>query len=321
MLRVSLLASLCIVVGTWQEVGAAPTPKDAMVLRVLVLTGAPTREYQFLRSFLLREQEKKRVEVHFHLQPGPGDRDRVDSPETGLLAQFPDRLKADQDKPDEKSLALETYDVLIAVDPDWMKLREAQRKLVAQWVGQGGGMIVLAGPIHTFDLSRPATREPLKAIEALYPVKLDDIRLNERDAQKAWRLHFGKTTREMPFLKLNPEGQGPLAGWEEFFRGENKVEGENDKPLAHGFYSIYPVRSVKAGARVLATFADPTAAISDKKEQPYLVAWAHEKGQVFYISSGEIWRLRQFREAYYERFWMELIRFVSHGGGEVKKEE
>jgi hypothetical protein len=320
-LRISLLAGLCVLVGTWQESQAAPAPKEFQPLRVLLLAAAPTREFQFLRSLLVREQEKKRIDVRVYLQGKAKQNKKANHPvDVGQLGSFPEKLKAKDDKLDDKYTALGTFDVLIAIDPDWSDLTKEQRELIVEWVNQGGGLIVIAGPIHTFHLARSGAKDSLKMIEALYPVKLDDVRLldKDRETQKAWRLHFGKVTKEMTFLKLDPEAVGLLAGWEEFFTGEKKAE--KDKALLHGFYTIYPVKSVKPEATVLATFSDPAAAISDKEEQPFLVAWAHNKGQVFYISSGEIWRLRQSREAFYNRFWIELIRFVSHGAGAVKKE-
>ena len=172
-----------------------------MPVRVLVLAGAPTREYQFVRTLLFREQEKKRFEVRIFSQNGAG----LLTEEHDLLARFPDRLEATGDK----YAALGTYDVLVAFDPDWTKLSADQRLLVAAWVKKGGGMIVVAGPLHTLPLVRGADQEALKMIAGLYPVVLDDPRLNERDAQKPWRLHFGKAAQDLPFLKLNPDGAAP----------------------------------------------------------------------------------------------------------------
>jgi hypothetical protein len=40
---------------------------------------------------------------------------------------------------------------------------------------------------------------------------------------------------------------------------------------------------------------------------------------VAYIGSGEMWRLRQYRAAYHERLWLELINYVC--AAEIKKEE
>jgi hypothetical protein len=37
---------------------------------------------------------------------------------------------------------------------------------------------------------------------------------------------------------------------------------------------------------------------------------------VVYLGSGEMWRLRQFREAYHERFWTQLARHAAGGPGQ-----
>lgn len=302
--------------GFEERTTAAPAPKDKLRLRILVLTSASTREYQFLRTVLVREAEKNKVELKVVNQSLIGKAlPFSDQDDRNLLPGFPERLQPAGKEPADRDAALGTYDVLLAIDPAWQNLSADQCKLVQQWVKQGGGLIVVSGPVHTCNLVRPAVREQLKPIADLYPVVLDDIRLTERSATAPWRLHFGKVKEEMKFMKLDPEGEGPLAGWEEFFTG--KKQAEKGAELTHGFYTFYPVKSVKPGALVLATFADPKAKVQDQ-EQPYLATWAVEKGMVFSIGSGEVWRLRQHREAFHERFWTELITFASLGGAAVK---
>jgi hypothetical protein len=46
------------------------------------------------------------------------------------------------------------------------------------------------------------------------------------------------------------------------------------------------------------------------KERPYLATMKAGKGRVVYLGSGEMWRVRRYREAYYDRFWTGLLAEV-----------
>jgi len=307
-------------------------------LRVLLFASAPTRDYQFIRTLMVREAgEKKRVDLCIHLQPIPNS----STPRIGhvqdvdpkrLLKSFPGQLKDSTDEPDEAQRFdnLGSYDLIIAFDPDWSQLSDTDLKHVEKWVENGGGLIVLAGPINTLDLARPGVnpggdRLKFKPILDLYPVILEDARIKdlERKTDEPFRLNFPGATDEMEFLKLNEEDEKATyrASWDEFFDGPaakgeaSPKPGEVRPPPLRGFFNYYPVKRAKDKAIVIATFADPQANLAESKdkEMPYLVTATAGKGRVFWIGSGETWRLRQYREAYHERFWTKLTRFVGAG--------
>src|SRR5262249_14802076 len=82
-------------------------------------------------------------------------------------------------------------------------------------------------------------------------------------------------------------------------------------PARFGFHDAYPVRRAKHGAQVIATYGDPRARKTDGSERPYLVAMAKGNGRVVYLGSGEMWRLRQYRHSYHDRFWTELANYTA----------
>jgi hypothetical protein len=279
-------------------------------LRVLLFASGPTREYQFLRTVLVREMEKKRVEVCVHLQPPPGRERRPgvvqDVPPERMLGIFPNRLDAPSDKPDEKYYDLGEHDVIIAFDPDWNQLTAEQLQLVNRWVAKGGGLIVLGGPINTLQLARPgANKEKLKPILDLYPVDLEDIRTGDMDLASAvpHKLDFREANPELEFLRLKEEDTKSFdETWKEFF---------TDK---RGVYAYYPVKGVKIGAQVVARIDDAQNKLKDGKPQPYIVMSDFVTKRVMWIGSGELWRLRMMpKESYYERFWLKMARFVGSG--------
>jgi hypothetical protein len=302
--------------------GAAPVPgKDVPVPRVLLAAGGPTRDYQFLRTFLVREEEQKRTELRTYVQPPPGQ----DAPRPGFLSDedrahplkhFPEQLRhVTEDKPDEKPYNLANYDVLIAFDLDWTRLKPEQLERLKKWAEAGGGLILVAGPINTLQLARPgAGAAKLQPIRDLLPVVLEDPRIeNERDTSKPRRLHFPETKTELPFLKLDPKAGGRLAGWDEYFDGA-KGEAKNKEPL-HGFFNYFPVKSAKEDAVIAATFTEPGGA----KQPPFLVVGKAGKGHVVYLGSGETWRLRQSNEAYHENLWRGLVAYAAGSVPERKQ--
>jgi hypothetical protein len=302
------IASLALFLTVTVVALAVPAPervKTPRTLRILLFAGSPTREYQFVRSLLANESERKRVELSILLQPPPGKEKRrpgvvQDVPPERMLDTFPTKL--------------DSYDVLVAFDPDWSRLtEEMQANLKKRIAEKGGGLIFLAGPIHTRDLARPgAEQKKFAPLRDLLPVVLLDPRVleNEIDTSKPRRLTFPKTKAAYPFLKLDDKAKERFAGWSKFFEVESDIEGKKEE-ARNGFFSYFPLASVKSDAVVLAALDDPKARMKDGKEQPYLVVWSLGKGRVLYVGSGELWRLRQYRRSYYERFWLSLLQNVT----------
>ncbi len=299
-------------------------------LRVLLVASGPSRDYQFARNQFYREVLDKRMDLSIYLQTA--GREDVDQDVEGqrLLYNFPDKLG--KVEPEDRYSNLREYDVIVAIDVDWMKVVQNTPKaleLLKEWVGEhGGGFIFIGGPVNTDRLARPGGPEVRKVIEplfALLPVTLNDSVLQTLqpgkrapDLSRPWPLKFSGNARSYDFLKLDDESPEPLAGWSQFFWGTSTFE--PGKQPKRGFHSYHPVETVKPNAEVLATFDDPEAPriMDGKYEMPYFVSMRYDKGKTFYVGSGEIWRLRLFKEAYYERFLTKLARFVSSGGGSGK---
>jgi RNA polymerase sigma factor (sigma-70 family) len=289
------------------------------VPRVLLFAGGPTREFQFTRRLFVNEVDRKRAELSIYLQ-NADDQAVLDVPLERRLKEFPSALKLDEDEKGDAAafLNLARYDVIIAFDPDWSKVAPESLKLLEQWANRlGGGLIQIAGPIHTYQLSRGANRESLKPLLGLLPVQVDDSRLAgliDRTSDRPWPLRFASVTEDMKSLQLDPFGKGPLAGWSEFFHGRAPGDVKDGEPAVRGFYDVYSVKEIKPGAIVLATFTDPKTRFVGNGKQPqdapYLVTMPYGKGRVVYLGGGETWRLRAFQPSYHERFWSNLVRLA-----------
>ncbi len=320
--------------GTWQFVArAAKHPREAAAQgehvsrplrvvvqerkpRVLLFAGGPSREYQFLRTLFLREAQEKRLELSIHLQTGKEenvdqgvDRDR-------LLTRFPDKLVSDN--PKDRFACITEYDVVISIDPDWTALSLDQLKLLRTWVSEfAGGVVFVAGPVHTYHLGGGPSGIELTPLQAIYPVVLYDSRLRGlHDPSRPYLLELTPAARLEPYLKLNPTDDSPTFGWETFFWGKDGKPDKGKRPL-RGFYNYYPVEKLRPASIVLANFIGPQSSkINDGRvPQPFIVFMRYGQGKTLYIGSPETWRLRQFRAEYHQRFWLGLTRYIAAPAG------
>ena len=249
--------------------------------KVLLFAGGPTREYQFLRNQLRRDKD---MVVDVLLQTGA---EGISQDANAILDAFPATREE-----------LYDYDCIVAFDPDWKQLSLKQIEALDRWVGeQAGGLIAIAGPIYSDVLAQDAS---LAKVRALYPVEfhrrfsvLDDGRFG---AKEPWPIDFTRDGSDAEFLWIEDSGPASTHAWSEF----------------KGVYGYYAVKGAKPAATVYARFSDPRA--REGEQQPvYFAAQFFGAGRVFYLGSGEMWRLRGINEAYFERFYTKLIRFVSQG--------
>jgi hypothetical protein len=151
----------------------------------------------------------------------------------------------------------------------------------------------------------------------MLPVVLEFSPKEDIPANEPLRLTFPQASGEMEYMRLDEKaGKGDWKqGWGRFFdelqdEDGKPVETDRKGPPERGFYRYYPVQKVKDNALRIAAFDSPTALVPGGGKQPFLVQGPWGSGTVFYISSGETWRLRMFRDSYHERFWTKLLREV-----------
>ena len=253
--------------------------------RVLLFAGGPSREYRFLRTLLYRD---KGVEVHVLLQSAlPGISQEADE----ILDDFPSDRKA-----------MFAYDCVVAFDPDWSKLTPVQLELFADFIGdQGGGAILIAGPVHAGNpVGGWIQDDAAKTIRAIYPVEFEKrfstVDFSVEAAEEPWPLEFTREGREAEFLWPADTMAESAAAWGEF----------------PGVYGHFATEGVKPGATVYARFSDPRAAAGE--EPPvYFAGQFFGSGRVFFMGSGEMWRLRGLDPKRFDTFYTKLIRHVSQG--------
>lgn len=247
--------------------------------RVLLFAGGPTRDYQFLRNQLRRGKD---VEVDVLLQTGS---DGISQDAERILDSFPATTQE-----------LFEYDCIVAFDPDWRALDDSTLDLLDRWVGdQAGGLVVVAGPIFTEALSEDPR---LAKVRALYPIEfqkrfanLDDNRFGAKEPAP---IEFTADGRQAEFLYL----------------ADNQTESERAWSNFPGVFGYFWVKGPKPGATVFGHFSGPAAG---GQKPVYLAGQFFGAGRIFYLGSGELWRLRGSDLDYFDRLYTAIIRHVSQG--------
>lgn len=252
---------------------------------VLLLAGGPTREYGFLRPLLYRDKSMVIDVLLQTAQPG------ISQEANKILDTFPSTREE-----------LFSYDCIVAFDPNWKMLSQEQIDLLESWVAeQAGGLVVVAGPVYMGEAVNGWVQDPAMAkLRGLYPVEFQR-RVSILESTVAWNkepwpLNFTREGLEAQFLWLADTETANQQAWADF----------------PGVYSCYPVRGPKSAATVLARFSDPKSGQSGSGEI-YFAEQFYGSGRVFYLGSGELWRLRRADESYFERLYTRLIRHVAQG--------
>jgi hypothetical protein len=248
--------------------------------RVLLVASGPTREYTFLRNQLKRDRE---ITVDVWLQSAS---EGASQDANKLLTAFPSTPQEMFD-----------YDCVVAFDPDWRKLDETQIDLLERWVAEkAGGLVVVAGPV---EMDRWVAEPKLAKIRGLYPVEFNRrMTLFEEGrfgSKTPWPIEFTREGLESEFLWLGDSAAVSQQTWGEF----------------PGVFGYYGVRGPKPGATVYGHYSDPQ---SGGAERPvYLAGQFYGSGRVFYLGSGELWRLRALDDKYFEQIYTKLLRHVTQG--------
>ena len=253
--------------------------------RILLFASAPSRDYQFFCTQIYRD---KTMEVDVCL---PWAQAGISQSADKILDKFPSSRNE-----------MAEYDAVIAFDPDWRELSPEQIDILEFWIArQGGGLILIAGPVHQGDIITGWVTDPgMDKIRALYPVDF-----LAKAASFDHRYHAGsvphplKFTREgenAVFLQITDEQGVSINFWGRFA----------------GYYGYFSVKGVKPSATLFASSGSPDT--GEKEESGALmVEQFYGAGRVFYFGSGELWRLRRVEERAFEQMVTKVIRHVAQG--------
>jgi hypothetical protein len=298
-------------VSDWVRVKVMKKPA-----RILVICSAPNRDVQFLITQLLRDK----ADMSLYVQNTGGKEGLINLLEEKerQLTRFPDHANvetASTEPVDVKWYNIANYDVIVSFDFDWSELTLEQTQMVRTWVDlQAGGLLFVAGHIFTKHLARPDNDDKFKPITDILPVLPGDpdLAAAKRTADQPWRLDFENLGGDLDFMKLDDTLPQIETAWELFFTG--REEKDDKARVIRGFFNYFPCRDMKPVATPIARFPDPNSIkMPDGKQPPWLAVMQYGQGRTGWVGSPEIWRLRQYKEEYFERFWTKFIRYLGAG--------
>ena len=260
--------------------------------RVLLISGRPGWDFQALKNLLLRERSVKLSVWLQSLAPS--------LPQEGTL-----RLESLPGTPD----ALLAYDLVILMDPmldlsssgtamaiptQWLALLE---RLVGE---QGGGLLFVPGPVHSARWIQQPLAEPLRNMLPVTFVMDQSLDLEGlvRPPIRPWPMRLTAEAADHPILRLSHTSASERRGTE----------------LAAGVYWSFPAQGVRPGSRVLIEHSDP-ALRSAEGPRPLLVTGQFGPGRTLYLGLDSTWRWRSLGHdsEYFDRFWMQCVRYLVEG--------
>jgi hypothetical protein len=250
--------------------------------RVLLISGTATWDFRLLQTLLVRD---KTINVSSWLQ----------SMDIDMLQEGNTQIK----KLPENEKELFEYDVVLMLDPNPIEFDEKWIILLQKFVEEKkGGLMFVAGPNYT---SKTIGGFGTQKIKELLPVQFTDIQREHKD--------FMKVTFEMEWpIRLTVEGQTSYIC---SFNSNNLLNKDIWQKLP-GIYWSYPAVEAKAGAKVLLEHTDQKL-LYKEKNRPLLVTGNFGGGRTLYLGFNGIWRWRKNSEKYFDKFWIQSIRYLVEG--------
>ncbi len=252
-------------------------------VRVLLIAGAPTWEYQMVQRLYNRDPS---IVLSCWLQT-------MDSSRTGEgnipISKLPRTLKE-----------LSEYNVIMMFDPNPDELDEEWLLSLEKFAEtKAGGLFYKAGPKYT-DLFLALRQN--ETLRKLLPVIFSDSA--EADVS---RFLVSSNTTSSPLQIVLPNLEHPVMALHKDY--SDKLKRWRQMP---GVYWSYPAIKSKPTSRVLIEHSDVTVAADGQDARPLLVAGRSGRGNTLYLGFNGTWRWRRIgRQArYFDAFWIQVVRFL-----------
>jgi hypothetical protein len=250
--------------------------------RVLLIAGSPSWEYRMVSTLLKRD---KTTDISCFLQSM--DQDMRQEGNTVI-----DRLPRTAED-------LFKYDLVIFMDADPSGFDELWIELIQRFCNEhAGGVMWMAGPQYTQQfLTGFRTRQ----MADLLPVRVGELGAVDVESllgthTQGWPLKITAEGADHAMLRLDKDAAINRQMWE----------------AMPAVYWTFPVRQARPGAQVLIEHSDPRL---NRREgpRPLLVAGQVGPGRTVYMGFEGTWRWRKLGEKYFDRFWIQAVRYLAEG--------
>ncbi len=250
--------------------------------RVLLIAGGPSWDYRYVTTLLQRDDT---IDVSCWLQSA--DLSAVRDGDIVI-----DHLPTSAEE-------LFQYDVVILMDPEKSEFDEPWCRLVDKLITEhGGGLLLAAARTHSPAFLR---ERALKPLHDLLPVTLDpeaDLLLNQIGHYQlsASAFEIPQAAYGHPVLRLTDDAVSTKLAW----------QGIGD------VYWHYPVLREKPVATVLMRHGHPRMKNAFGGHVLAAVQFVGA-GRTGFLGFDGTWRWRRFGPELYDRFWVQLVRYLSEG--------
>lgn len=244
-------------------------------LRVLLVAGRPSFEYRHLTTLFERDDT---IELSVWLQSAD---DRALRDGDVVLRQLPRN-------PSE----LFSYDLIILHDPDPAGLDSSWAINVRRFVDEfGGGLLYQAGVQHaTSFLNEPRLADLISVLPVVRGDLSSGLTRTSTVASESQPLLLSPEYDTHPLVRFHPDAQVNKRIWQ---------------ALPEVWWTL-PVRRTKPIAAPLLERSD-----AGNRTTIALATQPFGTGRVGYLGLESTWRWRSTAEPYYERFWVQMVRYLS----------
>ncbi|MFQ5410751.1 MAG: hypothetical protein ACE5EC_00580 [Phycisphaerae bacterium] len=251
-------------------------------MKVLLIAGSPSYDYRFLARLLERDET---VDLATWLQSA--DILAVRDGNT-VITELPNTIEA-----------LNHYDAIILLDCDPREFDPTWGSLAATFVSDhGGGLLVAAGNKYTGSFFRSPNMLSLVEVLPIVPDPEAEIVINDLG-------HY--QTRSWPILIPEDAGDDPILRL-----SDNPAETRAIWSLLGQVYWHYPVRREKPVARALMRHSNPRRINAFGPHVLFATQFVGT-GRTAFLGINATWRWRRFDETYFNRFWIQTLRYLVEG--------
>ncbi len=247
-------------------------------LRVLIVAGRPTYDYRAVVRLLERDRT---MDISCWLQSADATSIREGTTPIRELPHKPEELFA--------------YDAILLMDPDPREMDGSWAVNVRRFVDEfGGGLLLQAGSSYTARFLREPRLAELTGILPVAPDSDAEMRLAEAGSyrNRAAPLLVNDALLAHPLLALAGDTAASRAVWS----GMNQV------------WWNFPVERSKPVATVLLRLGGR----GEERDAPALLAvQPFGAGRVAFLGFDHTWRWRSTAERYFDRFWVQMVRYIS----------
>lgn len=251
-------------------------------MKILLISGSPSYDYRFLSRMLERDAT---VDLSTWLQSADINAVRDGN---SVIKELPTETED-----------INKYDAIILMDCDPKEFNPTWGSIIANYVSDhGGGLLYAAGNKYTGRFFRSTKLQSLIEMLPVVPDPEAEIVINELG-------HY--QTRAWPIMVPEEAAASPILR-----QSDNISETRDIWTVLGKIFWHYPVRREKPVAQALMRHTNPRM-VNTFGPHVLLATQFVGTGRTAYLGTNATWRWRRTGERYFNRFWIQMLRYLVEG--------